>query len=120
MAVVRLGDVTAASAGSDDLALVAAITDLQLHTVRRKVRDAHGRMLLRNVFARDWPTDPERLGRCNVRLAIDAELETEIAELTNLSERAPSRPLAAAAATAYPLIRRVSGRGGRENGPGKG
>jgi hypothetical protein len=89
----RVGDITAASADDDDLHLVVAVTGLTRATVLRKCRDAHGNMLLRNVFNDRWPSDADGLEGCTVAVARDAGLDLEIADVTGLSERTVARRL---------------------------
>ena len=89
----RVGDITAASADDDDLHLVAGVTGLTKATVLRKCRDAHGNMLLRNLFNDRWPSDADGLEDCTVALARDAGLDLEIADVTGLSERTVARRL---------------------------
>lgn len=84
---VPLGDIKVTSADDRDLELVAVITGLSLRTVTGRHHRAHGNTLLRNLFSRDWPNEPERLGACTVAQARDAELVLEIAEATGLSDR---------------------------------
>jgi hypothetical protein len=61
--------------------------------VARRCREAHGNMLLRNVFQAHWPCDAEDLEDCTVALARDAGLDPEIADVTGLSERTVTRRL---------------------------
>jgi hypothetical protein len=91
-----LGDLTVSQIDEDvDGRLVAAATDLTIQTVRRRLREAHGNMLVRNVFQRDWPYDADALGRCTIALARDAGLAPEVAGATGLSGRVVGRRLSA-------------------------
>lgn len=88
-----LGDITAASFDERDVPLLAQVLDLGVPTVRRRLRDAHGNTLVRNVFERNWPYDAEELEGHTVATAREAGLATEIAVVTGLSERAVKRRL---------------------------
>jgi hypothetical protein len=81
-----LGAVTAAQAREDEdaHARIAALTGLGPRAIRRRLREAHGKTLVRTVFAEEWPDHPDRLGELRVKAARDAGLYEEIAHVTGV------------------------------------
>lgn len=89
-----LGDLTASNVDDAHLDLVVALTGLTMQTVRRRIREAHGNTLVRNVFWRDWPNNVDHLRGYTIALARDTGLAPEIASATGLSERTVIKRLA--------------------------
>ena len=84
---VALGEMTVAAARLEDdaAALIAGLTGYAPAVVERKLRDAHGATLVRNVFIDRWPTDADELGDLRVREARDCGLSPEIARVTGMT-----------------------------------
>lgn len=93
--MTSLGQLTAASVREDEstIASVAEVTGLSERRVRKRLADAHGKTLVRNVFEDTWPTTPDSLAKINARLARDSALFMEIAAITGLSERTVQKRL---------------------------
>ena len=74
---------------------IAEVTGLAAATVRAKLRDAHGRTKLRNLFWQ-WPERADEIGRWTVAFAKEREAYDEIADIVTLSVDAVRRRLAEA------------------------
>lgn len=97
-AEVGLGSMTTARARDDDdaIARIAALTGHTERGVRRRLTDASGMMLIRNVFAADWPTTVQALGDLRVKQARDFGLFPEIAGVLGWTEASVQAWLASA------------------------
>lgn len=88
--VVHLGNHTVAAALAASVeSAIAQVTGLGLARVRRVLNETHGKTLVRNAFADEWPMelDPEtidEIGSATVASALSAELEAEIAAAVGL------------------------------------
>lgn len=81
------GDMTAANARGRDTDFrdaICLITGLTPTAVTRRLNAADGRMLLRNVFAGDWP-EADDLGDMTVKAVDEADLVDAVAMATDLS-----------------------------------
>jgi len=101
MLIDMLGVTTTAAARSDKReAAIAEVTGLSEATVRRRLKGAHGKTLVRNVFEGRWPSDDEgdemrvaALGEMTAGAAWTGDREAKIAEVTGLSEAMVHRRL---------------------------
>jgi hypothetical protein len=60
--VTTLGDMTVTTARDDDhTSEIARVTDLSQAVVHRRLDDAHGKTLVRNLFREKWPSDDRNL-----------------------------------------------------------
>jgi len=89
-----LGEMTSAAARADNRgAEIAEVTGLSEATVRRRLKDAHGKTLVRNVFEGRWPSDnagdemdADALGEMTAAAARAGDREAQIANVTGLVE----------------------------------
>jgi hypothetical protein len=90
-----LGDLNAACARDDDETTehIARLARLTPRTVQKRLSEAHGATLVRNVFADVWPTTAGALAEIHVKQAREAGLFAEIARVTGLTERTVRRRL---------------------------
>ncbi|WP_437334442.1 hypothetical protein [Sorangium sp. So ce394] len=90
-----LGDLNAACARGDDEATerIAELVGLTLRAVQKRLHEAHGATLVRNVFFDAWPATAGAFAEMRVKQAREAGLFPEIARVTGLAERAVRRRL---------------------------
>lgn len=92
----ELGNMTVAEARDRGMAAgIARITHLNLDDVVQQLGEFHGKMLVRNGFARVWPGmhDTDWLGRMSVAEVRDRGLEATIARLTGFTASTVERRL---------------------------
>jgi hypothetical protein len=96
-----IGDFTVAKARDDELSseivmLIGELASLGVAAVRRRLEKAHGKTLVRNVFAKEWPSLSDEIGSCTAAYARECELRDAIRDVTGLSAVAVSKRLNAA------------------------
>jgi len=86
MAHQAFGDHTAARARDDEgmIERLADLIKLSPQAVRGRLSSAIGTTLLRNVFAKEWPTGPQQLGAVRVQQARNDDIDAEIQKVTGL------------------------------------
>jgi len=72
---------------------VAEVTGLSVRTVDKRLGDAHGRTLLRNLFEDEWPTEATDFEGKTSAWARDHQLFDELAAITGLTERTVRKKL---------------------------
>lgn len=77
--------------------LTALVTGLGTEEVRERIKKAHGRTLLRTVFAEQWPWTASALGNKTAAIVREAGLQAEVRWLTRASKHLVTRRLNSAA-----------------------